>query len=189
MKKILVTLLAVGMSAAMFAQNPPPPPPPECGPKGPCPMGMKGPHDFKKVKEGYDTLKAKYPKEMAEIEALRKESFEKMKEADIKCAELAKKENLDLPCVKKVEMMKKMEERKAKMDAFKAKYAKEVKEAEDAKKASREADAKLKKLMKDEGIECPPPFMGPKHGPKHGPKGPCPDGKPMPPPPPPAPAK
>ena len=76
MNKLLLTLLAVGMTAAVSAQTPPPPPK-----DGPCPMApcKKGkmpppPKKFAEYAKSMETLKQKYPKEMEEIKALRKEA-------------------------------------------------------------------------------------------------------------------
>jgi len=165
MKKLLLTLLAVGMTAAVSAQTPPPPPK-----DGPCPgmecrKGKMPPHHHKKFAEyakSMELLKQKYAKEMEEISVLRKDAMSKMAAANEKLAELAKKENLDLPCVRHAEMRQKMEEHKQKMDAFKAKYAKELKEIEDARNAAKEAGKKYHELLKKEGLDKP--FFGPRPG-------------------------
>ena len=182
MNKLLLTLLAVGMTAAVSAQTPPPPPK-----AGPCPMAAckKGkmpppPKKFAEYEKSMEILKQKYAKEMEEIKALRKEACGKMAAADEKLAELAKKENLNLPCVKRVEMRKKFEERKQKMDAFKEKYAKELKEIEATRNAAKEASKKYHELLKKEGLDKPIFPEGKHHG-SHGPKkGPRPEGKPAP---------
>lgn len=161
MKKILVALCVAGLSLVSFAQDAAAPAPekkcPEARQK--CPKGKKfhgkrhhnakrGAEMWKRYAEINKQLKEKYPQEMAEVEALRKESFEKMKAANQKFMELAKKENIQLPAMK-------MMERKQKMDALKAKYADDFKALEDARKAEKAAREKIGEIMKKEGIECP----------------------------------
>ena len=109
MKKILAALLVACVATVVCAEAP--------KAEGKCPAARKEMrHPFKAYFDAAKTLKEKYPAEMAEIDALRKESFEKMKAANQKFMELAKKENIQLPAMK-------MMERKQKMDALKAKYA------------------------------------------------------------------
>lgn len=141
MKKILAALLVACVATVVCAEAP--------KAEGKCPAARKEMrHPFKAYFDAAKTLKEKYPAEMAEIDALRKESFEKMKAANQKFMELAKKENIQLPAMK-------MMERKQKMDALKAKYADDFKALEDARKAEKAAREKIGEIMKKEGIECP----------------------------------
>lgn len=141
MKKILAALLVACVATVVCAEAP--------KAEGKCPAARKEMrHPFKAYFDVAKTLKEKYPAEMAEIDALRKESFEKMKAANQKFMELAKKENIQLPAMK-------MMERKQKMDALKAKYADDFKALEDARKAEKAAREKIGEIMKKEGIECP----------------------------------
>ncbi len=148
MKKILAALLVACVATVVCAEAP--------KAEGKCPAARKEMrHPFKAYFDAAKTLKEKYPAEMAEIDALRKESFEKMKAANQKFMELAKKENIQLPAMK-------MMERKQKMDALKAKYADDFKALEDARKAEKAAREKIGEIMKKEGIECPKGPRGPR---------------------------
>lgn len=148
MKKILAALLVACMATVVYAEAP--------KAEGKCPAARKEMrHPFKAYFDAAKTLKEKYPAEMAEIDALRKESFEKMKAANQKFMELAKKENIQLPAMK-------MMERKQKMDALKAKYADDFKALEDARKAEKAAREKIGEIMKKEGIEFPKGPRGPR---------------------------
>lgn len=148
MKKILAALLVACVATVVCAEAP--------KAEGKCPAARKEMrHPFKAYFDAAKTLKEKYPAEMAEIDALRKEAFEKMKAANQKFMELAKKENIQLPAMK-------MMERKQKMDALKAKYADDFKALEDARKAEKAAREKIGEIMKKEGIECPKGPRGPR---------------------------
>lgn len=148
MKKILAALLVACVATVVCAEAP--------KAEGKCPAARKEMrHPFKAYFDAAKTLKEKYPAEMAEIDALRKESFEKMKAANQKFMELAKKENIQLPAMK-------MMERKQKMDALKAKYADDFKALEDARKAEKAAREKIGEIMKKEGIEFPKGPRGPR---------------------------
>ena len=148
MKKILAALLVACVATVVCAEAP--------KAEGKCPAARKEMrHPFKAYFDAAKTLKEKYPAEMAEIDALRKESFEKMKAANQKFMELAKKENIQLPAMK-------MMERKQKMDALKAKYADDFKALEDARKAEKAAREKIDEIMKKEGIEFPKGPRGPR---------------------------
>lgn len=177
MKKILIALCVAGLSLVSFAQDAAAPAPekkcPEARQK--CPKGKKfhgkrhhqakrGAEMWKRFAEINKQLKEKYPQEMAEVEALRKESFEKMKAANAKFAELAKKANIELPGAKHMEFKKKMDE-------FKKKYEKELKEIAELRKTDKKAaGAKFRELLKKEGIQFPKHPKG-KFGHK-GPRGP-----------------
>ncbi len=132
MKKLLTFLLVAGFAAVTFAQQP----------EAPKKDGAK------KFFEAHKVLKEKYPEEMKAIAELRKEAFKKNMEAERKFAELAQKEKMDLPCVKKLERMQKFE-------AFNKKYAKELEQIKADRKAGWEAEKKFRELLKKEGIEFP----------------------------------
>lgn len=149
MKKLFTLLLVAGFAAVTFAQMPLPPPQTQ--------------KNAKKFFEAHKVLKEKYPEEMKAIGELRKEAFKKNMEAERKFAELAQKENLDLPCVKKLERMQKMV-------AFNKKYAKELEQIKADRKAGMEAEKKFRELLKKEGIEFPKKDF--RKGDKKGPKGP-----------------
>ncbi len=161
MKKLLTLLFVAGVSAVVFAQQPPPP---------------QAKENAEKIFEAHKVLKEKYPQEMQAIKELRKDAFKKNMEAERKFAELAQKENLNLPCVKRLERLQKME-------AFNKKYEKELAEINAARKAGMEADKKFRELLKKEGIEFPkkdfrkdnrkgPDCRSPKGSDCRGPKGP-----------------
>ena len=157
MKKILAALLVACVATVVCAEAP--------KAEGKCPAARKEMrHPFKAYFDAAKTLKEKYPAEMAEIDALRKESFEKMKAANAKFAELAKKANIELPGAKRMEFKKKMDE-------FKKKYEKELKEIAELRKTDKKAaGAKFRELLKKEGIQFPKHPKG-KFGHK-GPRGP-----------------
>lgn len=205
MKKMLIALFVAGLALTSFAQEAAAPAPEKKAPavEKKCPAGKKfhgkkfhgkkfrgkrpnpGINVWKRYMEINKQLKEKYPQEMAEVDALRKESFEKMKAANEKFAELAKKANIELPGAKMMEFKKKMDE-------FNKKYEKELKEIRELRKTDKKAAREqFQALLKQEGIEFPKPeCKGPKgpRGPKfHGPKcprgprkGPRPEGKPAP---------
>ncbi len=149
MKKILTILFAAGFAAVSFAQMPAPP----------SPEAAK--ENMKKMFEAHKVLKEKYPQEMQDIRKMREDAGKMFRDADRKFAELAQKEKLDLPCVKRLE-------RQQKMEAFNKKYEKELAEIKAAKKAGWEADKKFRELLKKEGLECPEKKWnkGPKDGKK-----------------------
>lgn len=195
MKKMLIALFVAGLSFVSFAQEPAAPAPEKKCPeaKKECPRGKKfrgrrhhharqAAEIWKRYAEINKQLKEKFPQEMAEVDALRKESFEKMKAANEKFAELAKKANIELPGAKMMEFKKKMAE-------FNKKYEKELKDIRELRKTDKKAAReKFQALLKQEGIEFPKPeCKGPKgprgpkfKGPKGPRKGPRPEGKPAP---------
>lgn len=174
---MLIALFVAGLTLASFAQEPAAPAPEKKAPAAEkkCPRAKKPrgrrPHArraadmWKRYMEINKQLKEKFPAEMAEVEALRKESFEKMKAANEKFAELAKKANIELPGAKMMEFKKKMAE-------FNKKYEKELKEIRELRKTDKKAaHEKFQALLKKEGIEFPKPKCdGPRKGPRKGPR-------------------
>ncbi len=181
MKKLLTALFVTGLAFSVIAQDPPAKPEgkcpaPKCEKGRRCPRARKpGPSPEQKAQwENVGKLKAKYPKEMEEIDAMRKAGWQQIADANAKFFELAEKEGLDVPGLKQWQHGKKMK-------AFFQKYEKELKEIRELRKTDpKAAHAKMAELFKKEGIEMPDfrngRRRGPKgpgcHGPRRGPKGP-----------------
>ena len=167
MKKLLTALFAAGLAFSVIAQDAPVKPEGKCPPPK-CENGKRGPR-FQKPRfspeqkvqwENVGKLKAKYPKEMEEIDSMRKAAWKQLADANVKFFELAEKEGLDVPGLKQWQHGKKMK-------AFFQKYGKELKEIRELRKTDpKAAHAKMVELFKKEGIEKPAFHKGPRKGPK-----------------------
>ncbi len=88
MKKLLLVLLGASIAVtSAFAQEPAEDAPGKCPEKA----APAKPHPGKQFFDAYKQLKEKYPEQIAEIEKLRKDAWEKNKQADEKFRELAEK--------------------------------------------------------------------------------------------------
>lgn len=176
MKKLLTALFVTGLAFSTIAQEVPAKPegkcpPPKCEKGRRCPRARKpGPSPEQKAQwENVGKLKAKYAKEMEEIDAMRKAGWKQIADANAKFFELAEKEGLDVPGLKQWQHGKKMK-------AFFQKYEKELKEIRELRKTDpKAAHEKMMELFKKEGIEMPafrkgsrkgPECCGPRKGPR-----------------------
>lgn len=167
MKKLLTALFAAGLAFSVIAQDAPVKPEGKCPPPK-CENGKRGPRfhkpgpspEQKAQWENVGKLKAKYAKEMAEIDSMRKAAWKQLADANVKFFELAEKEGLDVPGLKQWQHGKKMK-------AFFQKNAKELKEIRELRKTDpKAAREKMVELFKKEGIEKPMFHKGPRKGPK-----------------------
>ena len=167
MKKILTLLFAAGLAFAAVAQEAPAKPEGKCPAQKKCEKGKRGPKFRKPVftpatkaqRENIGKLKAKYAKEMEEIDAQRKAGMKQIAGANNKFFELAEKEGLDVPGLKQWQHGKKMK-------AFFEKNKAELKAIHELRKTDpKAAREKMAELFKKEGIERPVFHKGPK-GPK-----------------------
>lgn len=182
MKKLLTALFAAGLAFSVIAQEAPAKTEGKC-PAPKCEKGRRGPHfrkpgpspEQKAQWENVGKLKAKYAKEMEEIDTMRKAGWKQIADANAKFFELAEKEGLDVPGLKQWQHGKKMK-------AFFQKYEKELKDIRELRKTDpKAAHEKMMELFKKEGIEKPAFHKGPRkgpegpecRGPRKGPKGPC----------------
>lgn len=182
MKKILTALFAATLAFSVIAQEAPAKPaegkcpPPKCEKGKPGPKGHRRHMPNPKIKQQWENvgkLKAKYAKELEEINAQRMAGMKQIAEANDKYFALAEKEGLDVPGLKQWQHGKKMK-------AFFQKYEKELKDIRELRKTDpKAANEKMAELFKKEGIERPAFRKGPRKGPKgpacKGPKGPCKD--------------
>ncbi len=166
MKKLLTALCAAGLAFSLAAQECPAKPDKKCPPPK-CEKGKRGLRarkhepspEMKAQWENVGKLKAKYEKEMAEIDAMRKAGKKQIADANAKFFELAEKEGLDVPGLKQWQHGKKMKD-------FFRKYEKEIKDIRELRKTDpKAAHEKMMELFKKEGLEKPAFHKGFRKGP------------------------